>query len=107
MSSPLAALLAISAIWPFGHRDRDDQDSAGTIKTLEHGVVEIDRSAPIDGGEAKAMESYRLFLDLASDDALLRDVDCEQPATPIHRCHTTPPNSNTSGTSIPNCAMVG
>src|SRR6187551_1508413 len=72
MSSPLAALLAISAIWPFGHRDRDDRDSAGTIKTLEHGVVEIDRSAPIDGGEAKAMESYRLFLDLASDDALLR-----------------------------------
>ncbi len=72
MNAPLVALFAISAIWPFGHRDREDRDSAGTIKALERGVVEIDRSAPIDGGEAKAMESYRLFLDLASDDALLR-----------------------------------
>jgi cellulose synthase operon protein C len=69
-SAPLAILLTISAIWPFG-RDRD-KDAEGTIKSLEGRAVEIHRSAPIDGGEAKAMESYRLFLDLASEDPLLR-----------------------------------
>jgi TolA-binding protein len=73
MNGPLIALLAISAIWPFGHRERErDRGAEGTIKSLEGGAVEIDRSAPIAGGEAKAIESYRLFLDLASDDALLR-----------------------------------
>src|SRR5688572_3466731 len=76
-SAPLLALLAIAAIWPFGHRDRDkverlEKGAEGTIKSLERGVVEIDTSATIDGGEAMAIESYRLFLDLASDDALLR-----------------------------------
>jgi TolA-binding protein len=70
-NGPLIALLAISAIWPFGHRDRH-KDEAGTIKSLEGRAVEIDTSAPIVGGEAKAMESYRSFLDLASDDPVLQ-----------------------------------
>jgi TolA-binding protein len=70
-NAPLLALLAISAIWPFGHRDRHKSEH-GTIKDVESTAVEIDTSTPIAGGEAKAMESYRLFLDLASDDEVLR-----------------------------------
>jgi TolA-binding protein len=56
--------------WPFG-RDRD-KDPTGTIKDLESAVVAVDRNASIDSSEAKAMESYRLFLDLASEDPLLQ-----------------------------------
>jgi TolA-binding protein len=70
-NGPLIALLAISAIWPFGHRERH-KDEAGTIKSLEGRAIEIDTSAAIVGGEAKAMESYRSFLDLASDDPVLQ-----------------------------------
>ncbi|HZF31412.1 MAG TPA: tetratricopeptide repeat protein [Gammaproteobacteria bacterium] len=70
MSTPLLVLLAVSAIWPFG-RHRDDKPN-GTIKDLERATVEVDTSERIDGSEAKAMESYRLFLDIASDDPLLR-----------------------------------
>jgi TolA-binding protein len=71
-SAPLVTLLAISAIWPFG-RDRDrSPEPTGTIKDLDAVTVEVDTSAPIAASEAKAMESYRLFLDLASEDPLLR-----------------------------------
>jgi TolA-binding protein len=56
--------------WPFG-RDRDE-DAEGTIKELDSVVVEVDRNSTIDSSEAKAMDSYRLFLDLASDDPLLQ-----------------------------------
>ena len=67
-ATPLLIVLAVAAVWPFGrNRDKD----TGTIKDLEAAVVEIDTSAAIDGSESKAMESYRLFLDLASGDALL------------------------------------
>jgi hypothetical protein len=52
--------------WPFG-RDADE-DTEGTIKELDSVVVEVDRSSTIDSSETKAMDSYRLFLDLASDD---------------------------------------
>jgi TolA-binding protein len=70
-SAPLLGLLAIAAIWPFGHHARH-KDEAGTIKETEGRAVDIDTSTPIAGGEAKAMEAYKLFLDLASDDELLR-----------------------------------
>jgi TolA-binding protein len=70
VSTPLLVLLAVSAIWPFG-RHRGDQPT-GTIKDLERTTVEVDTSEKIDGSEAKAIESYRLFLDLASDDPLLQ-----------------------------------
>jgi tetratricopeptide (TPR) repeat protein len=70
-SAPLLVLLAAAAIWPFG-RDRDGDDPTGTIKDLERTEVEIDTQSRIDGSEAKAMESYRLFLDVASDDPVLK-----------------------------------
>jgi TolA-binding protein len=76
--APLIVLLTISAIWPFG-RDRDGErgrekavEPTGTIKDLERAKVEVDTSAVIVGSEAKAMESYRLFLDVASDDPVLK-----------------------------------
>ena len=69
--APLLVLLAAAAIWPFG-RDRHRDEETGTIKDLERATVEVDTSAIIEGGEAKAMESYRAFLDIASDDPLLK-----------------------------------
>jgi TolA-binding protein len=77
-AAPLLTLIAIAAIWPFGRdrdRDRDREESfepTGTIKDLERRKVAVDANASIVGGEAKAMESYRTFLDLASEDPLLR-----------------------------------
>ena len=71
---PLLVLLAAAAIWPFG-RDRDREkpvEPTGTIKDLERATVEVDTQARIVGSEAKAMESYRLFLDVASDDPALK-----------------------------------
>jgi len=73
-NAPLLVLLAAAAIWPFG-RDRDREkpvEPTGTIKDLERATVEVDTEARIVGSEAKAMESYRLFLDVASDDPVLR-----------------------------------
>ena len=73
-SAPLLVLLAAAAIWPFG-RDRDREEPVeptGTIKDLERADVEVDTQARIVGSEAKAMESYRLFLDVASDDPALK-----------------------------------
>ena len=71
-NAPLLVFLAMTAIWPFG-RDRDRSDeTTGTIKDLERADVEVDTQAAIVGSEAKAMESYRLFLDVASDDPLLK-----------------------------------
>ena len=73
-NAPLLVLLTISAIWPFG-RDRDREkpvEPTGTLKDLERADVQVDTEARIVGSEAKAMESYRLFLDVASDDPLLK-----------------------------------
>ena len=71
-NAPLLVFLAMTAIWPFG-RDRDRSDEpTGTIKDLERANVEVDTQAAIVGSEAKAMESYRLFLDVASNDPLLK-----------------------------------
>ena len=74
-NAPLLVLLATAAIWPSGAfaRDRDKPaEPTGTIKDLERAPVEVDTQATIAGSEAKAMESYRMFLDVASDDPVLR-----------------------------------
>src|SRR5262245_66340985 len=72
--APVLTLLAAAAIWSFGAfgRDRDKHEPTGTIKDLERAPVQVDTQATIVGSEAKAMESYRLFLDVASDDPVLR-----------------------------------
>jgi tetratricopeptide (TPR) repeat protein len=74
-NAPLLVLLAAAAIWPFGVLGRDREkpvEPTGTIKDLERAPVEVDTEATIVGSEAKAMESYRLFLDVASDDPVLK-----------------------------------
>jgi TolA-binding protein len=67
----ILTLVAMTAMWPFGRGDKK-VETTGTIKDLESQVVEVDPNDTIDGSEAKAMESYRSFLDLASDDPLLQ-----------------------------------
>jgi TolA-binding protein len=75
-NAPLLVLLAAAALWPFGRdRDRDREEPiepTGTIKDLERSDVEVNTEARIVGSQAKAMESYRLFLDVASDDPALK-----------------------------------
>lgn len=68
--SALLSVVALAAIWPFG-RDKAPEET-GTISDLEDRVVAVDTSATIDSSEVRAMESYRLFLDLASGDPLLQ-----------------------------------
>ncbi|MGD8324953.1 MAG: tetratricopeptide repeat protein, partial [Gammaproteobacteria bacterium] len=65
----LVPIIAAMAIWPFGRNKHDDE---GTIRELEEVEVAVDTSQSISGSEQKAIESYREFLDLASDDPLLR-----------------------------------
>jgi tetratricopeptide (TPR) repeat protein len=65
----LIPIIAAMAIWPFGRNKNDDE---GTIRELEEVEVMVDTSQPISGSEQKAIESYREFLALASEDPLLR-----------------------------------
>jgi TolA-binding protein len=69
-STLLLTAVALLALWPFG-RNRE-KDTENTIESLEAVEVAVDTTAKIEGSEEKAMESYRVFLDLASDDPLLR-----------------------------------
>lgn len=70
-SSALLGLVVLAAIWPFG-RGKDAPDVTGTIQDIEGRVVAVDTTRAIDSSEVKAMESYRLFLDLASGDPVLQ-----------------------------------
>ena len=70
MNTVWLPVLALGWLWPFG--DGGDKQDDGTIKSVEANPVEIETDAEIDGGSQKAMEHYRLFLDLVSDDPLLR-----------------------------------
>ena len=69
--TPLVAMVAVAALWPFGG-DKHAVDEEDTIKSLEDRTVEVDTFSQIPQSDTKAMESYRLFLDLASGDPLLR-----------------------------------
>ena len=70
-NAPLLVLLAVAAIWPFG-RSRAHKKRRRHDQGLESARGRGRHAAPIAGSEAKAMESYQLFLDVASDDPLLR-----------------------------------
>lgn len=73
MNGVVLSVIAAAALWPpwpFG-RDKN-ADTAGTIRELESEEIFVDTTAAIEGSEAKAMESYQLFLDLASNDPALR-----------------------------------
>jgi len=72
MSAPALVFITLAAIWPFGHHRKHQDEATGTIQDLSSREVQVDTAAPIDGSEAKAMESYRAFLDLASDDPALK-----------------------------------
>ena len=65
----LVPIIAAMAIWPFG---RNKDDTHGTIRTLEEVEVAVDTTGAIEGSEQKAIDSYREFLELASEDPLLR-----------------------------------
>jgi len=64
-------VIALGAIWPFG-RGKDDDEQPATIQEVEARVVAVDTAATIDSSELKAMESYRLFLELADGDPVLQ-----------------------------------
>ena len=64
-------VVALGAIWPFG-RNQDDAGQPATIQEVEARVVTVDTTATIDSSELKAMESYRLFLELADGDPVLQ-----------------------------------
>ncbi|HEY5622617.1 MAG TPA: tetratricopeptide repeat protein, partial [Gammaproteobacteria bacterium] len=53
-------------------RDKGSADEAPTIADLEARTVEIDTAEAISDSQTKAIESYRLFLDLASVDPELQ-----------------------------------
>ncbi len=72
INAPALVFITLAAIWPFGHHRKQQDEATGTIQDLSGREVQVDTSAPIDGGEAKAMESYRAFLDLSSDDPSLK-----------------------------------
>jgi len=64
-------ITVLAAIWPFG-RVEDESETSGTIRDLDPIIIDVQPGAPIESSDAKAMESYRLFLDLASNDAVLQ-----------------------------------
>ena len=66
-SAPLIVVLSIAAVWPFG-RGKNDQP---TIEDLDAADVVVDTQAPIDDSAAKAIESYRRFLEVAAGDPVL------------------------------------
>ncbi|HSG65786.1 MAG TPA: tetratricopeptide repeat protein, partial [Gammaproteobacteria bacterium] len=68
--TPILALVTMAALWPFGRSDRDESQ-APTIRELEGREIVVDTQAAIEGSELKAIESYQLLVDLASDDPLL------------------------------------
>ena len=67
----VAATAVMAGLWPFG-KDKSRVDEADTIKSLESKTVEVDTFSQIPQSDTKAMESYRLFLDLVADDPLLQ-----------------------------------
>jgi len=76
VNGPFLTVLAITALWPPWPFGRDwserEPEETGTIQDLAWETVDVDTAITIGGSQAKAMESYRLFLDLTSDDPVLQ-----------------------------------
>ncbi len=76
MKGVILSIMAMTALWPpwpFGRGERErPPEVTGTIEDLYQRTVEVDTEGAIVGSQAKAMESYRLFLDLASEDPILQ-----------------------------------
>ncbi len=75
MNAAAIVIVTMSALWPpwpFGRDDDRAGDDVPTIADLESQTVDIESSSNIVGSQAKAIESYRLFLGLASVDPALQ-----------------------------------
>jgi TolA-binding protein len=68
---PLLAATALWPPWPFG-RDERPPEPTGRIEDVAVRSVDIDTEAELTGSEAKAMASYRQFLEVAGDDPALK-----------------------------------
>ena len=68
MTQPIAYLVMLAWFWPFAGGDED----VVTIESLETKSVEIPAAEPLPHGRDAAMANYREFLEMASDDPLLR-----------------------------------
>ncbi len=69
---PLLALAFMAGLWPPWPFGRGHADGPPTIGGLDAKRIEVHVGAPIEGSEHKAMESYKSFLDLGSQDPALR-----------------------------------
>ena len=65
---PLAHLVLLAWFWPFAGDGNDPE----TIDSLEKKSVEIPAAEPLPHGRDAAMANYREFLEMTSDDPLLR-----------------------------------
>lgn len=70
-AAPVLTLLAAATLWPFGRGGSDDENREPTIDDLAAADVVVDTTSTIPDSQARAIESYRLFIDLAGDDPIL------------------------------------
>jgi TolA-binding protein len=74
-AAALVTIMTMTALWPpwpFGRDATGSDDGVRTIEELASQTVEIDTNSTIAGSQQKAIESYRLFLDLTSVDPALQ-----------------------------------
>jgi len=70
-AASVLALLAAASLWPFGRGGSDDENREPTIDDLAPTDIVVDTAATIPDSQARAIESYKLFIDLVGDDPLL------------------------------------
>ena len=74
-AAALMTIMTMTALWPpwpFGRDSAAGDDDVRTIADLASETVEIDTTSTIVGSHEKAVESYRLFLNLAAVDSELQ-----------------------------------
>jgi TolA-binding protein len=70
-AAPVLTLLAAATLWPFGRDGGDDENHEPTIDELAAADVVVDTTATIPDSQARAIDSYRVFIELAGDDPIL------------------------------------